>query len=99
MATMTEYRTATAAAKAYALSRGWVGRKGGWIYYSADENARTICQGWASLVGILTREGVLVDLDGSRLGTRSDTPKDPRDRWAGLRRNVFDGKPVALVAK
>lgn len=89
----THYSSALAAAHAWADEHGVVGRKGGWLYKS---NGKPLCQGWQSLVGQLARDGVLRDLDGERLSTRSDTPKDRNDKWAGLRRNVFDGGAVML---
>jgi hypothetical protein len=95
MTTMTDspttHRNGIAAAKAHAKRIGVYGKAGGWLY---RPSGRPICQGWASYTGMLARGGIIRDLDGSRLATVSRTAKGPWDRVA---RNVFDGKPVALI--
>lgn len=87
---LTEYPNGITAAKAYAKAHGLVGKKGGWIYLADGHTA--FAHGWASLTGILVRQGKIRDLDGQSLATRE------HDRLNGrLRRNVFDQQPVTLV--
>lgn len=91
MSAARQFPNGRAAAKAYAAEHGFTGRKGGWIYNQAD---RPICQGWDSYVAMLTRRGIIRDLDGFSLNVFSNTTRDGRPV-----RNVFDRKPVLLIGR
>jgi hypothetical protein len=80
-----------AAAKAYAAEHGITGRKGGWLY---NDRGRTVCQGWDSYVAMLTRRGIIRDLDGLSLSVFSGTSYNGRPV-----RNVFDREPVLLIGR